>query len=243
MTSLTSRRNGLALMDRAPGAEPVIGSGMRDELRDTALLVTSLAPGGRVKDAVQLRGRCTQVMGRFSDAITRRGYPEGERQDAMLAQCGLLDEIALRHLNGESRATWELTPLQVERFGLHDAGVSVIDRMEARVREASPNADLLECYAAILGMGFMGRYALDGETKRNALMSALASRLEKIRPAADQPFMADHSARRLSDWFYRLAPWVVAGLACVVAAIVWGLWGVALDAQLAHIVPARVVHP
>jgi len=239
MTILTSSRGGPALMGIAPAVDHVNG-GIRDLLRDTALAVTSFAPGGTVKDAAAFRDRCRQLIGNFSEALTRRGYPEDVRQEAMVAQCGLLDETALRQFDEEARSGWGLKPLQVEQFRLHDAGERVIDCIEARLREASPNADLLECYSAILAMGFMGRYARDGETKRAELVATLNSRLQKLRPSIAQPFIADHAGRRLSDWFYRLSPWAIAGLACIAAVAVWGVWNVALDTQLTHITSAKV---
>lgn len=240
MTILTSSRNEPALMGNAPAVDHFGSGGIRDLLRDTALLVTSLAPGGTAKDAAAFRERCRQLIGHFSAALARRGYPEDVRQEAVIAQCGLLDETALREFDEQARSGWELKPLQVEQFKLHDAGERVIDCIEARLREATPNADLLECYSAILGMGFLGRYARDGEVKRAELIAAVNTRLQKLRPAIGQPFIVDHPGRRLSDWLYRLSPWAIAGLACVAAVIVWGVWSVALDAQLAHIASAKV---
>ncbi|WP_372237294.1 DotU family type IV/VI secretion system protein [Burkholderia sp. SRS-W-2-2016] len=240
MTSIHSSHRAAALTGTAPAIDHSSGEGIRDLLRDTALLVTSLAPGGTVQDASAFRERCRQLITHFSEALTRRGYSDDVRLEAMVAQCGLLDETALRELDGQARSGWELKPLQVEFFKLHDAGERVIDCIEARLREASPNVDLLECYSAILGMGFIGRYARDGDAKRVELIATLNTRLQKLRPAIERPFIADRAGRRLSDWFYRLSPWAIAGLACVVAAAVWGVWNVALDAQLADITSAKV---
>ncbi|TDN57721.1 DotU family type IV/VI secretion system protein [Paraburkholderia sp. BL10I2N1] len=107
MTILTSRHSGdsgPALMGSAPAADRVSSAGIRDLLRDTALLVTSLAPGGTVTDAAAFRDRCRQLIGNFSDSLTHRGYPEDVRLEAMVAQCGLLDETALRELGDEARS-------------------------------------------------------------------------------------------------------------------------------------------
>lgn len=243
MTILTSSHSvppGPALMDIAPAADRFSGGGIRDLLRDTALLATSLAPGATVAQAQAFRDGCRQLIGNFSDALARRGYPDDVRQEAMVAQCGLLDETALRELGSEARSGWELKPLQVEHFKVHDAGERVIDCIEARLRETSPNADLLECYSAILGMGFKGRYARDGEARRTELITALNTRLQQLRPAAGHPFVADRAGWRMSDWFYRLSPWAIAGLASIAAVAVWCVWNVALDAQLAHIASAKV---
>jgi type VI secretion system protein ImpK len=230
-------------MDGMPGAGRSSGEGMRDLLRDTALLVTTLASGGQVQDATGFRDRCRQLIEHFSNALERRGYPDDVRQEALVAQCGLLDETALRYLPTGSRAGWESKPLQVERFNLHDAGERVFDRLEARMREAAPKLDVLECYSAILGMGFVGRYARDGEAKRTALIASLNARLEALRSSSERPFIADRAGRRFSDWLHRLSPWAIAGLACAAATIVWVVWATALDVQLAHLVTAKVGQP
>lgn len=243
MNALTHSPNEAALLDAMPSTGRVSGGGIRDLLRDTALLVTTLAPGGQVQDAAQFRDRCRQLIEHFSNALERRGYPRDVRQEALVAQCGLLDETALRYLPTDSRAGWELKPLQVERFNLHDAGERVIDCIEVRMHEASPQLDLLECYAAILAMGFVGRYAREGEAKRTTLITSLNAQLTKLRPSSERPFIADRARRRLLDRFYRLSPWAIASLACVGAVVVWTAWAAALDIQLAHLVSAKVGQP
>ncbi|EPS1221802.1 DotU family type IV/VI secretion system protein [Burkholderia cenocepacia] len=243
MNTLTSNRSGAALMPNATGASLRPGEGMRDLLRDTALLVTTLTSGGHTQDAVALRARCKQLVEQFASGLQQRGFPDDVRNEALVAQCGLLDEVALRHLPGESRSAWEREPLQVEQFNLHEAGERVFERLDARMREPAPPVALLECYSAILGMGFVGRYARDGEAKRTALITSLNARLETLRPSLDRPFIAERVERRVSDWFYRLSPWAIAGLACVAAAIVWGVWSATLDGQLAHLVAAKAVRP
>ncbi|SDR49259.1 type VI secretion system protein ImpK [Burkholderia orbicola] len=243
MNALTPNRSDTALMPNATGTGTPRGDGMRDLLRDTALLVTTLTSGGRTQDAVALRARCKQLVEQFASALRHRGFPDDVRNEALVAQCGLLDEAALRHLPGESRSAWEREPLQVEQFNLHEAGERVFERLETRMREPAPPVALLECYSAILGMGFVGRYARDGEAKRIALIASLNARLETLRPSPDRPFIADRVGRRMSDWFYRLSPWAIAGLACVAAAIVWGVWSVTLDGQLAHLVATKAARP
>ncbi|WP_179402244.1 DotU family type IV/VI secretion system protein [Burkholderia guangdongensis] len=246
MNAVTPNRHEAALLQGATGAGRVSGDGIRDLLSNTALLVTTLAPGGQTRDAGALRKHCRQLIDSFSLALERRGYPEDVRNEALVAQCGLLDETALRYLPTDSRSGWALKPLQVEQFNLHDAGERVFDRLEARMRETPPQVDLLECYSAVLGCGFVGRYARyarEGEAKRAALIRSLDAQLDRLRPSREQPFNADRAERRLSDWFYRLSPWAIAGIGCVAAAIVWGAWAAGLDMQVEHLVPAKVVQP
>lgn len=255
MSTLTPARGETSPMGEFNTANHPSAGGIRDLLRDTALLVTRLSEGGHTEDPAALRQRCKQLMTGFSTALDQRGFAADVCEDAEYAQCGLLDEAVLRNLSAENKPVWDAQPLQVERFGKHDAGERVFERLQQRMREASPNVALLECYSAVLGMGFMGRYARAGEAKRAALIVSLNTQLEKLRPEgsplggrpegsplggrpiAGRPFFADRTGRRLSDWFYRLSPWAIAGLACVAAVAIWLMWAQVLDAQLAHLAP------
>ncbi|WP_321839158.1 DotU family type IV/VI secretion system protein [Paraburkholderia bannensis] len=226
-------RGSVALPDEAPMG------GIRDLLRDTALLVTTVTDGGLPKTAGSMQTHCRKLIRDFADGLVSRGYPEDVCMDARIAQCGLLDEVALRHLAGNDRATWELRPLQVEFFDMHDAGERVFERLEQRLRAPTVNVDLLECYSSVLGMGFVGRYALQGETRLEELATALNTRIGKLRAAATAAFTTDHTVRRPSDWFYRLSSWAILGICCVVAALLWLVWHAGLDVQLSHLLSGK----
>lgn len=225
----------------APEVVPPTGGDMRELLQPTALLVTTLSSGGTVKDSVWFRVRCNECVEQFADALARRAYPEDTQHEALVAQCGLLDEMALRYLPTDARTAWELHPMQVERFAIYDAGRRVIDRVEAHLHESVPDVELLECYAAILSMGFIGRYAREGEAKRAALMATLDARLQALRSSVDEPFLTDTAGLRLSAGFARFAPWIIASAGCLVAIGVWIAGSRVLDTQLAQIVPAKVI--
>ncbi|MBB3261165.1 type VI secretion system protein ImpK [Paraburkholderia bannensis] len=240
MITLTLGRN------TRPPTNPVSGMtrpddvSMRDLLHDTALLVTSLSAGGTVENAARFRERCTQLVAQFADAVARENYPEDVRHEALLAQCGLLDEVALRNLPEDARTAWELHPMQVERFSIHDAGRRVIDAIEMHLHDQSPDAGLLECYAAILSMGFMGRYAREGETKRAALIAALDTRLQTLRTTVDEPFVTDAAGLRLAGKLRQFAPWISVAIGFLVVLTVWSMGSRMLDTQLAQIIPAKV---
>jgi type VI secretion system protein ImpK len=221
-----------------PGGDCLPGTGIRDLLRDTALFVTTLSQGDKTASVTVLRELCHQLMSEFSAALEQRGVAADVREDALYAQCGLLDEAVLRALPADDKPRWDAHPLQVERDGRHDAGERVFERLTLRVRETLPNVDLLEGYAAILGLGFMGRYAREGPEQRASLIATLNAELQKLRPAATCGFVVDRSGRRLADWFYRLSPWAIAGLGCVAAALVYLIWNQALTLQLAHLAPS-----
>ena len=241
MITLTLARDRRAHMKSVLDVARSASVGICDLLQDTALLVTSLASGGTVQDAAKFRERCSQLVDEFADALAQRGYPEDVQREALVAQCGLLDEMALRHLSTEARTAWELQPMQVERFAIHDAGRRVIHCIESHLQEASPDTDLLECYATILGMGFIGRYAREGDAKRAALIAALDTRLELLRPSVEEPFMIDPAAGpQLFNGLYRLVPWIIPALVCLVAVAVWVAGSNALDAQFSQFGSAKV---
>lgn len=235
---------------RAEPPLPSAGSGIRALLRDTALLVTSLAQDGKREPVQALRDDCVKLIREFAAALEQRRVPADIQQDALLAQCGLLDEIVLRQLNDSERARWEAWPLQVEQFGRHDAGTHVFERIAARLREPQPDAELLEAYAAILGLGFAGRYAArrglpsDAYVGENAdtlerVVSELAARLKRLGRGNNRAFVTEHGKRRIGDWFYRLSPWAIAAFSVAVATIVFAVCNELLAVQLSHLIAAK----
>ncbi|WP_039787764.1 DotU family type IV/VI secretion system protein [Herbaspirillum huttiense] len=243
MNTMNPSAQDVGHMNSARDGSSQSGQGIRDLLRDTALLVTSLSTGGKAEDSAELRERCKQLIEDFSIAMEHRGFSQDIRNEALIAQCGLLDEVAMRHLPTEARSHWEFNPLQVETFNLHEAGERVFENLNVHLEEPYPPIALLECYSAILGMGFLGKYARDGEAKRRALMAYVNAKLEKLQPAVDRPFIVDQSRNRWSNWLYRLSPWTIALLASIVALVIWGVWSAALDAQLAHLLAIKAAHP
>lgn len=219
----------------ASGTTPAVSPGMCDLLRDASLLVSTQTAGGEAEDYEPFRKRCTQLIERFAAALDQRGYAEDVRREAVDALCALVDEVAIRFLGNSNKEAWLSEPLQVALFQKHNAGEFVFERLEARMRDASPHVDLLECYAAMLALGFTGRYALEGEAKRQALMRSLSTLLDRLRPASTQPFLTSPIDRHLGNWYqrfyHRLSPWAIAGLALICAISMWLAWHVALDGR------------
>jgi type VI secretion system protein ImpK len=207
---------------------------MRALLRDTALEVSLLSQDATEHSAFELRERCLRVVGDFDRALETRQIPRDVREDAVYAQCGLLDETALRCLPDEERSEWDAHPLQVERFGNHDAGNRVYERIALRLAEMPPKVALLECYAAVLGLGFLGHYAHKGEPRRAELATLLNERILRARPQR-RGFIIDTASGARLDWLRRLSTWAIAGIVCVSAALIWLGLGQSLDAQLANL--------
>lgn len=202
-------------------------------LRDTALTVASLAGGDRPVTFAAFRETCLGHIARLREELRAAGQSPDVVEDAIYAQCALLDEFALRHLEGASRDEWEHEPLQVKEFQSHDAGDALIDRIERRLAAPQPVLPLLAVFHVVLGLGFQGRFALNGATDRAALLRALDERL--ARAGLDQgngPVIVTHGKGR-ADRHISPVAWVV--LALLGAGLVYLALDRWLDAAIARL--------
>lgn len=149
-------------------------------MRDTALMVTELTGAARPAPGFEaFRGKCIEQVSRLRKEFSALGQPADVVDDAVYAQCALLDEVALGQLQGSDRDAWEREPLQVQQFQSHNAGEALIARIERRLTEPQPALPLLAVFHAVLGLGFRGRYALAGAEARTTLMRAIDEHLDR----------------------------------------------------------------
>jgi type VI secretion system protein ImpK len=209
-------------------------------LRDTARTVVSLR-SGHPPSLDTLRKDADAQMAGLRDELKRRGHSADVIDDALYAQCALLDEAALNGLDGAARDTWEREPLQVRVFGRNDAGEELLRRIGQRLREAKPVLPLLGIFAAVLALGFKGRYALNEAEAREKLISSIDQRLARTTgasrdasaPDRSGPLVVNPSRRRRRP----LSPlaWVL--LAAIAAGVVWftiDQWLLSSIAGMAH---------
>jgi type VI secretion system protein ImpK len=202
--------------------------------RDTALTVTMLSQKASTLSVAQLRERCQLQVRTLRDALRADGQPEDVVKDAAYAQCALLDEAALSHLTSADRDAWERQPLQVVEFGTHDAGEVLIAHMQRRVREPQPVRPVLAVFLAVLGLGFQGRFALEGPDARTTMMRALSERLGE--PEASSGGVIVRSGAQRRRWARVTLPMGVF-LAVGTAAVMWMVldrWLSTAAAQLLH---------
>ncbi len=83
--------------------------------------------------------------------------PLTSAEDGMFAIATLIDEIAMGL--PDLRPMWSQYSLQATRFATNNGGVEVFERLQ-RVRQGPPS--VVATFAAVLGIGFMGCYALPG---------------------------------------------------------------------------------
>ncbi|HXZ06596.1 MAG TPA: DotU family type IV/VI secretion system protein [Paraburkholderia sp.] len=205
-------------------------------LRDTARTVTDLS-GKRALSLHDLREQCDNQVVSLREELLRRGQPHDVIDDAVYAQCALLDETALRHLSGTDREAWEREPLQLSLFGRNDAGEELLRRIGQRLREPKPVVPFLGIFAAVFALGFKGRHAAGENEALTKLIRAIDERLERaIGGAAPDRSGAVvvNPLRRRRRVFSPLA-WVL--IACIAAGLVWFVidqWLLSSIAGMAH---------
>lgn len=209
-------------------------------LRDTARTVVTLRSGNPPSLDVLRTDSDAQIAG-LREELQRRGHPRDVIDDALYAQCALLDEAALNGLDAQARDAWEREPLQVRVFGRNDAGEELLRRIGQRLREVKPVLTLLGIFAAVLGLGFKGRYAVNEAEARMKLIRSIDERLaratggstNKGAPDRSGPVVVNPSRGR---WQSLPPPaWVL--LACIAAGLVWlaiDRWLLASIAGMAH---------
>ena len=209
-------------------------------LRDTANTVVALREYRPISPK-GLREQCDAQIVRLREELQQRGHPRDVVDDALYAQCALLDEAALKGLRGEAHDAWEREPLQVRTFGRNDAGEELLRRIGLRLREAKPVLPLLGIFAAVIRLGFMGRFAATGDGAREKLLSeidkcltrAARNMADRNAPNASRPIVVNPSRGRRRP----LSPlaWVL--VACIAAGLAWltiDRWLLSSIAGMAH---------
>jgi type VI secretion system protein ImpK len=116
------------------------------------------------------------------EARNRRGYSTEDVRMATLAAVGFLDESVLNTRNPVF-ADWPRKPLQEELFGSHMAGEIFFQNLEELLarNDSADLADLLEVHYLCLLLGYRGKYSGRGGGEVQAIMTAVAQKIQRIR--------------------------------------------------------------
>ncbi|MBR8233193.1 DotU family type IV/VI secretion system protein [Burkholderia sp. AU42008] len=203
-------------------------------LRDTARTVTALTLESISFQA--LRDQCDAQIAQLRSDLNSRGLSDDVIDDAVYAQCALLDEAALKHLTGAARDDWEREPLQVTHFSSNDAGEELVRRIRHRLCNARPASELLAIFAAVLSLGFVGRFAINGDIDRAGLVRSIDAQLGRSHsddgnhtPVA--PIVVSNAGARPP----RISGPIWVAMSCVSAGFVWfavDRWFIASIARL-----------
>lgn len=210
-------------------------------LRDTALKVALLAQHAEPASMEHLSAECLKLIAIFDHALEHRKVADDVRHEAVYAQCGLIDEMVMSHLPENVKLKWRASPLHFALFQHRDAGERIYERLAARMAQISPNLAMLECYSAILHLGFSGRYKQADEKERTALMTQLDAQIDTLRSTHSHAQPASNDAGDKKKFFEigglllpTLSPWVLAGITAFVTLLFYFLVGETLEEILTH---------
>ncbi|SUA44388.1 Uncharacterized protein conserved in bacteria [Neisseria zoodegmatis] len=192
---------------------------IRSSLRDTAIAVAALSAGATPETTATWHEHGKALVTQFKNHLHENGFSSEEIDALSYAQCALLDEIALKHLQGQDRDAWEMEPLQVHFFQSYHAGDVLCDRIEELCTHKSPNTKIAEGYLSILNLGFRGRYILDEQEAqkwRNELSRFLPKPAYTTTETSDGHFFhSDQKGTLLPKSFSFNPGWVFACLLAV----------------------------
>ncbi|OSI19145.1 DotU family type IV/VI secretion system protein [Neisseria dumasiana] len=191
---------------------------IRSSLRDTAIAVATLSSGATPETAATWHEYGKTLVTQFKNHLHEHGFSSEEIDALSYAQCALLDEMALKHLQGQDRDVWEMEPLQVHFFQSYHAGDVLCDRIEKLCSEKTPDSKIAEGYLSILNLGFRGRYVLD-EQEAQKWRNELSRFVPKPAYSADTSdghfFYSDYKGTLLKKGFSFNLGWVFACLLAI----------------------------
>jgi type VI secretion system protein ImpK len=193
-------------------------------LRDTARTVASLR-SGKPPSLETLRTDAELQIAALREELQRRDLPHDVIDDALYAQCALLDEAALNGLDAYARDAWESEPLQVRMFGRNDAGEDLLRRIDQRLSEPKPLVPLLRIFSAVLKLGFHGRFTRNNPDAHAKLIASIDDCLARAHgvsagnPSHDQsgPLIVNPLRKRRRP----LSPLIWVCIACIATGLVW----------------------
>lgn len=122
------------------------------------------------------------VDGRLKDLETRGaqlGFKEAQLQSVKFALAAFVDETVLAG-GFAVRNEWERSPLQLQYFQEQFAGVKFFDRLEALLKNAEAEADVIEVYYLCLLLGFKGKYHIYLEDQLPGVLQNVAGQLQRV---------------------------------------------------------------
>ena len=122
------------------------------------------------------------VDGRLKDLDargTQLGYKETQLQNVKFALAAFVDETVLAG-GFAVRNEWERYPLQLQYFQEQFAGVKFFDRLEALLKNAEAEADVIEVYYLCLLLGLKGKYHIYLEDQLPGVLQNIADHLQRV---------------------------------------------------------------
>ncbi len=135
-------------------------------------------------EAETLRVRLNDNLIEARDAAVASGVPLARADQAAWFVAALLDDIALNTPWG-GHSGWPRQPLVTSLSGDVDAGTRFFDRLEELMRHANRDPQMLELAHYCIGLGFRGKYRVQGGSGDAALL-ALRAQIARLMHDPDR---------------------------------------------------------
>lgn len=130
----------------------------------------------------QVNVKIRQLVQDSAQKMVTLGVDPRSYDDARFALCAWIDETVMNS-PWQHRAAWQRTLLQSEYYNTVNAGTEFFDRLNLLHPDQN---DVREIYYLCLGLGFAGRYSMDGDEflrdqlKKSNLRSLIGQVLEPV---------------------------------------------------------------
>ncbi|HEY0007054.1 MAG TPA: type IVB secretion system protein IcmH/DotU [Pyrinomonadaceae bacterium] len=174
---------------QAQGQPPV---GQRRPRMDTSLAglaapvleLVMQVRAGIVKPSKDLRPKIAAMLKEMEERGDALRYRERQIQSVKFALAAFMDETVLT-ADFPLRDEWEKSPLQLEYFGEHLAGVKFFERLEEMLKDKEPDGELIEVYYLCLLLGYKGKYKIYFEEQLKGAIKEVAERLRGLGRLVD----------------------------------------------------------
>ena len=191
----------------------------RGLLLDISLQVTMLAQQTGILSADCLRSRYAGLIEQLQNNMRNAKYDQAFIEEASYAQCGLLDDVAVRFLSDAQQSEWQSARLEKHFFNSTNACDNIFVRINRLLLETNPSPELIFLYDLVLRLGFRGRYAREDEPERQKLILQLGRYTHStVKSAA--PINSKESCYSVCIPALRLLRWSALGIVCSI--VLWG---------------------
>ena len=134
---------------------------------------------GLLTPSNDLRAMVQSLLSEMEQRGATLRYSESQVRNVKFALTAFVDETVLS-LNFPLREEWEKTPLQLEHFKEHLAGVKFFEKLDELLKNIEAEAGVVEVYYLCMLLGFKGQHKVYMEDKLQNLIENTGAQLRQV---------------------------------------------------------------
>jgi type VI secretion system protein ImpK len=147
---------------------------------DLLLIGVKIMETPHLGDANALRKLLLAYFKDFERTCLSHGKSPDAIEEGKYALAAFIDETIVNTPNN-CREEWIREPLQAQFFNDHSAGEHFFTRLEGLIGDMRRNLEALEVFYLCLGLGFQGRYRVEGQELLPNVVRNLLRRIEAVK--------------------------------------------------------------